>query len=134
MEHKAKVVSVSPPIVEVEMTVEEACASCRAKAVCGVDTGERRIVAVHDSAAKAYNVGEEVTIEISEIMGAKAATYAYIFPFFVMLATLLITKSLELNDLIAGLSALGAAALYYVVLWFFRKKIEKVIIFKIKKL
>lgn len=134
MEHKAKVVSVEPPIVEVEMTVEDACSSCRAKEVCGAGTAEHRIVAVHDTFASSYHVGEEVLIEISEIMGAKAATYAYIIPFFIMLAVLFVLKSMEVSDLITGLSALGAAGLYYLVLWFFRKRIEKVIIFKIKKI
>ena len=116
------------------MTVEEACAGCRAKEICGVGTGERRVVAVHDSMAQYYEVGEQVSISIEEIMGVKAVIYTYIIPFFIMITLLLGLKAAEASDLVAGGSALLAAGLYYVVLWFFRSRLEKEIVFKIKKL
>jgi sigma-E factor negative regulatory protein RseC len=134
IEHKAVVVAVEGSVVEVEMTVEEACAGCRAKEICGVGTGERRIVAVHDSMAQYYEVGEQVSISIEDIMGVKAVIYTYIIPFFIMITLLLGLKAMEASDLIAGGSALLAAGIYYVVLWFFRSRLEKEIVFKIKKL
>ncbi|MBE6209602.1 MAG: Fis family transcriptional regulator [Rikenellaceae bacterium] len=134
IEHKAVVVAVEGSVVEVEMTVEEACAGCRAKEICGVGTGERRVVAVHDSMAQYYEVGEQVSISIEEIMGVKAVIYTYIIPFFIMITLLLGLKAAEASDLVAGGSALLAAGLYYVVLWFFRSRLEKEIVFKIKKL
>lgn len=134
MEHRGVVVSVEAPVVEVEMTVEEACAGCRAKEICGVGTGERRVVAVHDTMAKYYEVGEEVIISLEEIMGMKAALYAYIIPFFIMITLLFGTKEFGASDLIAGGSALAVAGLYYVVLWFFRRRIAKEMIFRIRKI
>ena len=134
IEHKAVVVAVEGSVVEVEMTVEEACAGCRAKEICGVGTGERRIVAVHDSMAQYYEVGEQVSISIEDIMGVKAVIYTYIIPFFIMITLLLGLKAMEASDLTAGGSALLAAGIYYVVLWFFRSRLEKEIVFKIKKL
>ncbi|MBR2333572.1 MAG: SoxR reducing system RseC family protein [Rikenellaceae bacterium] len=134
IEHKAVVVAVEGSVVEVEMTVEEACAGCRAKEICGVGTSERRVVAVHDSMAQYYEVGEQVSISIEEIMGVKAVIYTYIIPFFIMITLLLGLKAAEASDLVAGGSALLAAGLYYVVLWFFRSRLEKEIVFKIKKL
>ncbi len=134
IEHKAVVVAVEGSVVEVEMTVEEACAGCRVKEICGVGPGERRVVAVHDSMAQYYEVGEQVSISIEEIMGVKAVIYTYIIPFFIMITLLLGLKAAEASDLVAGGSALLAAGLYYVVLWFFRSRLEKEIVFKIKKL
>ena len=134
IEHKAVVVSVERNIVEVEMTVNEACHECRAKDLCGATSGEKRVVAIHDTFAKAYTPGEEVVVTLDEIMGVKAVIYAYIIPFFIMITVLFGTKAFEASDLVSGGGALGAAALYYVGLWLMRGKIEKDIVFKINKL
>lgn len=134
IEHRAVVVAVDAPIVEVEMTVVEACEGCRAKEICGVGTGEKRVVAVHDTLARYYEVGEEVIISIEEIMGMKAVIYAYIIPFFIMIGVLFGLKEFEASDLIAGGSALLITGVYYFVLWLMRNRIEKELIFKIKKI
>ena len=51
-----------------------------------------------------------------------------------MLVLLLGLLEFGASETVAGLSALGAVAIYYIVLAFFRKKIEKTIIFKIHKI
>ncbi|MBR5830929.1 MAG: SoxR reducing system RseC family protein, partial [Tidjanibacter sp.] len=78
-----------------------------------------------------YKVGDEVTISIEQIMGYRAIVLSYIVPLVVMLVTLALTHS-RYGDLIAGLSALGACALYFVVLSFFRRRLERVIVFSVK--
>ena len=98
IEHKAVVVSVERNIVEVEMTVNEACHECRAKDLCGATSGEKRVVAVHDTFAKTYIPGEEVIVTLDEIMGVKAVIYAYIIPFFIMITVLFGTKAFETSD------------------------------------
>jgi sigma-E factor negative regulatory protein RseC len=84
--------------------------------------------------AQYYTVGEEVMIGVSEVMGMKAAVYAYIIPFFILLGGLLLTTHLGLGEVAAGLTSLGVMCLYYVVLWLFRRRIEKEIVFKIRKI
>ncbi len=73
-------------------------------------------------------------IGVSEVMGMKAATYAYIIPFFILLGALLLTLHLGWSEVAAGLSSLGLMGLYYVVLFIFRRRIEKEIVFKIRKI
>lgn len=132
MEHKAVVVAVEGKIVEVEMTVNDACGECRAKEICG--TGEKRVVAVYDTFAGSYTPGEEVVVSLDEIMGVRAVVYAYIVPFFIMIAVLFGTKAFDASDWVSGGGALGAAAVYYLGLWLMRDKLEKQIVFKINKL
>lgn len=134
LEHKGIVSEVGDKLVEVEMVVEEACSGCKAKGLCGVDEGNKRFVTVYDELAQYYTPGEEVMVGVSEVMGMKAATYAYIIPFFILLGALLLTLHIGWSETAAGLSSLGLMCLYYVVLFFFRKKIEKEIVFKIRKL
>jgi positive regulator of sigma E activity len=89
------------------------------------------VVSAYTAHPEVYKVGDEVTISIEQIMGYKAITLSYIVPLVVMIAALAITHS-RWGDLVAGLSALGACALYFVILSFFRKRLEKVIVFSVK--
>ena len=135
MEHEARIVDVFPgeKRVEAEMIVSSACGDCKAKAVCGSSSESQvRRVSAYTEHPEVYQVGDEVTICIEQIMGYKAITFSYIVPLVVMLVALALTHS-RYGDLIAGLSALGACALYFVVLAFFRNKLEKVIVFSVKK-
>ncbi|MDR2911726.1 MAG: SoxR reducing system RseC family protein [Alistipes sp.] len=134
LEHKGVVSNVADRMVEVEFVTESACGECRAKGLCGVDDGNRRFVTVGDPMAKYYTVGEEVMIGVSEVMGIKAAVYAYIVPFFILLGALMLTTHIGLPELTAGLSSLAAMSLYYIVLWLLRHRIEKEIVFKIRKI
>jgi sigma-E factor negative regulatory protein RseC len=134
LEHKGIVREVGERLVEVEMVVEGACAGCKAKGLCGVDEENKRFVTVYDSLAQYYTPGEEVWVGISEVMGMKAATYAYIIPFFILLGTLLLTLHIGWSENAAALSSLGLMCVYYIVLFFFRKRIEKEIVFRIRKI
>lgn len=133
MEHDARVVAVYPEErrVEAEMVVSSACGECKAKAVCGSGESQIRLVSAYTDHPEIYKVGDEVTISIEQIMGYKAIVFSYIVPLVVMLLALLVTHS-RYGDLVAGVSALGACALYFVVLAFFRKRLERVVVFSVK--
>ena len=133
MEHDARIVAVYPEEkrVEAQMRVSSACGSCKAKAVCGGGESEERIVSAYTSHPEIYKVGDEVIISIEQIMGYKAIVFSYIVPLVVILLALALTHS-RWGDLVAGVSALGACALYFVVLAFFRKRLEKVIVFSVR--
>lgn len=134
LEHKGIVREVGEKLVEVEFVVESACASCKAKGLCGVDDDNKRFVTVYEPLAQFYQPGEEVMVGVSEVMGMKAATYAYIIPFFILLGALLLTLHIGWSEMAAGLTSLGVMCAYYVALFFFRKRIEKEIVFKIRKI
>lgn len=134
LEHKGIVSDVGEKMVEVEFVAESACGECKAKGLCGVDEGDKRFVTVWEPQAQYYTVGEEVMIGVSEVMGIKAAVYAYIIPFFILLGALLLTTRLGFGEVAAGLSSLGVMCLYYVALWLMRRRIEKEIVFKIRKI
>lgn len=133
MEHDARIVAVFPEEkrVEAEMVVSSACGDCKAKAVCGGGEKKSRVVSAYTEHPEIYKVGDEVTISIEQIMGYRAITLSYIVPLVVMIVALALTHS-RWGDLVAGLSALGACALYFVVLSFFRKRLERVIVFSVK--
>ena len=134
IEHKGKVIFVEGDRIDIQMTVESACLTCKARKACGMDESEDKIVSLATATAGHYEVGEEVMVFIEQKMGMKAAVYAYIIPFFIMLVILLVMTELGQPDTVKGLSALGSLVLYYIVLAFFRNRIEKDIIFKLRKI
>lgn len=90
IEHKGRVVLVEGDRIDVEMTVEGACATCKAAKACGMGESRDKVVSLLTASAGLYEVGDEVMVSIERKMGIKAATYAYIFPFFIMVAVLLV--------------------------------------------
>lgn len=134
IEHKGRILFIEGDRIDVEMTVEGACAACKAAKACGMGESREKVVSLLTASASCYEIGEEVMVSIEKKMGVKAATYAYIFPFFIMVFVLLVMFQAGLPETTAGLSALGSIGLYYIVLYFFRNRIEKEIIFKLRKL
>uniref|UniRef100_UPI0037DD4D48 SoxR reducing system RseC family protein n=1 Tax=Methanomethylophilus alvi TaxID=1291540 RepID=UPI0037DD4D48 len=90
IEHKGRVVLVEGDRIDVEMTVEGACATCKAAKACGMGESRDKVVSLLTASAGLDEVGDEVMVSIERKMGIKAATYAYIFPFFIMVAVLLV--------------------------------------------
>ena len=65
-------------------------------------------------------------------MGHKAVWLAYVVPLIILVAALLGILSAGGTELLAGLGAIGAVALYYGVIWLMRERLRKEYVFNIK--
>lgn len=83
--------------------------------------------------ADAYAPGESVRIGITTGLGGKAVVLAYVIPCLVLFGTLVAVLAAGFSEGVAALSSLGATALYYLLLWTQRRKIENKIHFTITK-
>ena len=120
-------------MIEVAVAAEDACGSCKVKALCGMEGKEIKIISVFDPKPDRFKVNDDVAVGIGTIMGIKAAFFAYVLPFLAMFATLTILSYTGLSEAASGLLTLGVAAAYYIVLYFLRDKIGREITFKIEK-
>lgn len=125
--HEGIVIKITATSIEVKVSKQEACGSCRAKELCG--TGSDRIILVPMFDTSEYREGQQVLVTMSESLGLQAATFVYVFPFVIILTVLLISLQLNAGELISGLLALGCGALYFVILSLFRNKFTKKIVF-----
>ena len=80
-----------------------------------------------------FEIGEEVDIVLKRTMGLKAVWLAYVLPLILMVAVLLALTALGLSELTAGLCAIAAVGLWYLVLWLMRDKLKNEYTFYIKK-
>ena len=131
--HRGVVREVYGQMVVVGIEAVGACEGCKVKSLCGLSGENDKEVVVWDKNASAYGVGDEVVVGVGTAMALRAVVWAYIVPFLLMLATLLTLSGYGFPEPVQGLATLGAVAIYYVVLWFFRAKLERDIVFKISK-
>ncbi|MFW6094905.1 MAG: SoxR reducing system RseC family protein, partial [Bacteroidota bacterium] len=110
-----------------------ACASCHAKGVCTASDMENKEVEVIAEPTN-YNIGEQVNIVLQQSLGFKALLYGYVYPFFLLLITLIILSFIFKNELIVGIGALSVLIPYYILLYFYKDRLQKVFSFKIQKL
>ena len=134
IKHSGEVVRIECNAVYVKMTVNSACSGCHAKAVCGVDESQDKIVEVCDVVASDYSVGEAVEVALqSNSMGTKAVVLTYVVPFFVLTLLLVVAYAVGVSEGVSALIALGGVVVYYLALYALRNKIKNTIKFIIIK-
>ena len=134
----------------VRIVQTSACAACKAKAMCAsAESAEKEMTAVllsdkgrpmgygvldADKPLLEYKVGDAVEVMVQQRMGWKAVVLAYLLPFFVMLAVILVGNAIwAVREEILGTVALCAMALYYLVLGMFKDKLQKEFSFTARK-
>ena len=130
--HKGRVVAADRYVTQVEILRTDACASCRAKSLCGMPEGEMKTVSVPSDGFNIHNVGDEVEVCMKPSMGMKAVWISYVIPLIVLMVAVLVLSGLGAAELVTGLGAIAAVALYYAVILCFRKRLKNEFVFYIK--
>ena len=129
--------------VLVRIVQTSACAACKAKAMCAsAESKEKEIVALfvgeeakrREGEKQDIKLGDEVVVMVQQKMGWKAILLAYMLPFIVMMTVVAIGNGLlGIREEVIGTAALCAMGVYYIVLGFFKDKIQKDFSFTAKK-
>ena len=130
--HRGRIVSITPEITTVEIVSESACAACHAKGLCSLGDSTVKQVELPTRGWDNYSVGQEVNVVLRASMGHKAVWLAYVIPLIILVAALLGTLSAGGSELLSGGVAIGAIALYYLVIWLLRGRLRNEYIFNIK--
>lgn len=135
IEHSGVVSRTEGDTVHVTITSHSACGSCRARQACGLAETQEKVVEVRTPDAARYAPGDAVVVGVRRRAGGIAVLLAYVGALVVLLAVLVVAVGpLGWSEGRAALAALAGVALYYVVLWLFRRKIEHTIQFTITKI
>ena len=131
--HKAFVKKVTDTSVIATIVNQSACSACHAKGACTVADFQEKEIEI-TSFSKIYKPGDEITVVFQESKGFTALFYGYIFPFILVLFTLIITTVASNNELISGLLSLAILIPYYITLYFFRHLLKKVFKFEVEEM
>ena len=125
--------SVEQGVVRVAIEVNEACGSCASRKACSMGKSEKREITVYTTDACNYTVGEQVEVGAKQSLGVMAVFLCYVVPLIVLIVALAMAVGCGVAEGISAFVSLGATLLYYAVLYLFRNRISKRIIFTINK-
>lgn len=129
--HDGQVISIDGGHARVRILSKSACTGCHAKGVCSAADVQEKIIDTVPTGP--MNAGDLVTVVIEERLGWKAVFYGFFLPFVVMFIMLFTFKAITGSETEAALFAIASLFPYYLVLYLFRKKIEKDFIFRAEK-
>ena len=112
--------------------LQNRCHGCHAKGLCSLGDSTVKQVELPTRGWDNYDVGQEVNVVLRASMGHKAVWLAYVIPLIILVAALLGTLAAGGSELLAGGVAIGAIALYYLVIWLLRGRLRNEYIFNIK--
>lgn len=123
--HKGKVVQLNGVNVSVMIESQSACAACHAKGMCTLSDKEDKIIDIKVSTDRAANlsVGDEVMVAVSQQRGMQAVLLAYILPAIVVVVSLVAWLKV-VPEPWAIVLALAVLALYYMLLYLFKNKLN----------
>lgn len=91
------------------------CDGCRAKSVCGISDSPSKEVEIFQ-AVGSFKPNQRVEVVLKKSLGHKAVFWAYIFPFLLMVLTLL-TASMFFAEWMAGLLSVLILGPYYLLIY-----------------
>lgn len=129
--HPGIVVGINEQDLEIEILSASSCGSCGIKSACGVSEMKEKRVTVPKPADKDFIVGQPVSIVMSAKQGNRAALIAYFIPTLIIIILTVLLSNL-MKEWLAALVGIGALAVYYVILYFFRDKLRDKFTYEIK--
>ncbi len=130
IQHDGTVKEVGVDKIVVSIISCAACAGCQARGICGMTENEEKIIDIKGR----YDVspGDKVTVQMEESAGMRAVVLSYLIPFFIVVGGLLILQSLSFNELTAGVISIALLVPWFLILYLFRKKIDRSFTFTLK--
>lgn len=121
--HPGVVVGIGEQDLEIEILSASSCGSCNIKSACGMSEMKEKRITVPRPQDKEFIVGQPVSIIMSARQGNKAALLAYLFPTLIIIVLTVVLSNL-IKEWLAALVGIGALAVYYVILYFFKEKLK----------
>ncbi len=129
--HPGVVVGIGEQDLEIEILSASSCGSCNIKSACGMSEMKEKRITVPRPQDKEFIVGQPVSIIMSARQGNKAALLAYFIPTLIIIVLTVVLSNL-IKEWLAALVGIGALAVYYVILYFFRDKLRDKFTYEVK--
>ena len=124
MTHPGTVTAVKQGFVTVQITSVSACASCQAHSKCGFAESKTKTLDIPSADWQQYAEGQPVTVTIDHSRGLLATWWAYLLPALLILAVAVPLSLAGLSEPLVILLSFAALALYLLLLWLLRKKLN----------
>lgn len=130
IEHRGRVVSVDGQKVRVLIVQASACSGCSAKQSCMVAEAKEKYVDC--MSVEPMQVGDEVTVEVSQSLAWEAVLLSFILP-FILLMFVLCFAGMYFSEAVTGTMAICAVLFYYGAVVLFKGRLKKKFRFTARK-
>lgn len=131
--HEGVVMSVSGQMAHISIVQTSACQACKAHNMCM--SAESKVKEMDALMLEPMQVGDRVEVQVKEHLAWRAVFLAYVLPFLVMMAVMLILLAVTaLSDAVVGTASLSSIALYYLLLTVFSKRLSHQFSFTARKI
>ncbi len=121
--HPGVVSKIEGNSIDVSIIVSSACVSCEIKGACTVSEVEKKSVIISVDDPENYKINQHVHVEMQQSQGTWAVLLGYIFPFIVLLISLIIFINTGMDQGMAGLISILLLIPYYLVIYLIRNYI-----------
>lgn len=129
--HTGIVQAVADGRVSVRILQASACSSCAAARLCRSSESKEKIIEAQLPVGQPLRVGDAVTLVGTVRQSTLAVVLAYLIPLVVLLIALFDAVGLGLSELGSAGVALGAVAVYYLVLYVCRERVSRQLSFRV---
>lgn len=133
VDHDGIIKEINGNEIKVSIISIAACASCAIQNVCNPSDAKEKIFSIRSKNANEFNIGEKVKLTVSAGKGLLAVFLSYILPVIIIFAFIIVALTLGMGEGISALVALGATAIYFLIIFLTRKKAEESFNFSIHK-
>jgi sigma-E factor negative regulatory protein RseC len=128
--HKGIITRIEDKIAEVLITDNISCEACGAKDAC-ISGGKKDQHFLIEIEKSDYKIGDSVIVSLSQTSALTAVVWAYIFPFVVLMFSIIIF-SVFFNELIAAIISFTMLGVYYFLLYILKDYFNKKYRLKLK--
>ena len=123
IKHEGYISNITSDLITVSLNGNINCEGCKAQSACGVsDSNDKEIEIVNNN--QSFQLNESVDVVLEKSLGLKAVFLAYVFPFLLIMTSLVITSNF-LKEWIAGLVSLFTLIPYYFTLYLLKNSFQK---------
>lgn len=115
----------------VSIVAQSACSACHSKSVCNMGSIREEIIEVPKTGNSEWKPGDQVEIVMHKTLGTQAVLLGYVYPFLLLLVTLITGIAITSNEGLSALLAIVILIPYYLLLYSFRNRLKKTFSFKI---
>ncbi|WP_089379091.1 SoxR reducing system RseC family protein [Lutibacter flavus] len=123
IKHEGYISNIANGLVTVSLKGNINCEGCKAQSACGVSESNDKEIEILD-AHHTFRLNETVDIVLEKSLGLKAVFWAYVFPFILIILTLIVTTNF-FKEWIAGLVSLFILIPYYFMLFVLKDTFQK---------
>ncbi len=132
IKHVGVVEAVDGECVRVRIVQSSACAACKAAKQCQASESKEKTVDVFTGNSNIFKTGQKVTVMASYGVGWYAVTLGMIIPMFLLIAVLASMTLAGCGEMQSALASLASLIPYYLILYIFRKQINRKVTFNIE--